>query len=230
MNFILFIILIFLLILLFINKIESFSNEEDCNNFFVSNSYCDYNIDSESCDCKFQKDDVRYIFDSPEPCCKKNCKSLSAKNCVNSNNFTKAPYYCNIGGTCKKYEGTIISSHIATNNCGTDPLNNQILLPYATLDECSKTVDYCDKYNSPYNSIHVNKQNCLKDVSCGYCTNDSNGGKCISGTETGPNNLQKYYFCNPDEKSSSNKYIYGNHADYLLQPANISSFSNQNKI
>ena len=235
---ILFVILFLFLIILLkfkLNNYESFKNinEEnldDCNSFFDKNSYCEYDVDKDICNCKFQKDDVKYIFDSPETCCKKKCGNLSKEKCVDNRNYSKIPYYCNIGGKCKEYEGTIISSHIAANNCGNDPLNNQILLPYASKSDCEKSVDYCDRYNIPSLSENVNKAQCIKDVNCGFCNNDYGGGKCISGTAEGPLDMQKYFYCNPVSKTNDNKYIYGNHMDFLLQPANISSFSNENLV
>ena len=218
-NLILFLFLILILILtyrIFINisKIESFDNK--CNDFFNKNSYCEYDVENEKCRCKFQKDDVKYIFDSIDECCD-NCSKLSKENCVNNKNYEKIPYYCNIGGECKEYNGTIINSHIAANNCGTDPLNNQILLPYESLNECLKTINPCDKYNISSRSKSSNIYECIKDVSCGFCTNDSGEGKCISGTAEGPLDLQNFYFCNPNSKTIANKYIYGDHSEYLLQ-------------
>ena len=242
-NMYLILILILILIILLNFKLyyhESFKNMNDskpiennpdeCNTFFDKNSYCEYDIDEEICNCKFQKDDVKYIFNSPEPCCIKNCSKFSREKCVDNRNYTKVPYYCNIGGTCKEYEGTIISSHIAANNCGNDPLNNQILLPYASKEACQKSIDPCDKHNIPSRSANINKEECLKDVNCGFCTNDYGGGKCISGTAEGPLDLQKYFFCNVGATVNSNKYTYGNQMEYLLQPANISSFSNENLV
>jgi hypothetical protein len=235
----LFLILLILLIIfsfVFINNYkEHFTeseseSESECNNFFDKNSFCSYDVDNNKCDCNLQKDDVKYIFNSPETCCKRRCAELPPEKCVDKQNFRNIPYYCNIGGVCKKYDGTVISSHISANNCGTDPLNNQIMLPYATLEECNKTIDPCDKYNIPTNSIHLNENNCIQDVNCGFCTGDTGGGKCISGTAEGPNDLQQYFFCSTEARTSANKYTYGDHAAYLLQPANINSFSNQNLV
>lgn len=209
-------ILIFLLFILVLKKNkESFENS--CSNFFNKNSFCELNVENNKCTCKLQKDDLRYNFSSPEICCKNNCEELKPEECVENNNFTRVPYYCNIGGVCKKYEGTIVSDHISANYCGTDPLNNQILLPYSSIKECSKSIDYCDKYNNPFNTKHVNKTNCLKDSNCGYCTNSLGGGKCISGNATEPNDLQKYYYCNNYSRDSGNNYEYGNQSAYLLQ-------------
>ena len=189
-----------------------------CNKFFTPNSYCQLNIDNNKCSCKFQKDDIKYTFTSPEPCCERDCQKRTPEECVKRNDFSKMPYYCNIGGKCVQYEGTIISSHIAANNCGTDMLNNQLLLPYADKEECLRTIDICDKYNIPDRSARVNRDECLKDVNCGYCSNEENKGKCISGTISGPQNLQKYFFCTPYQKDGQNNYEYGNHVAYLLQP------------
>ena len=78
---------------------------------------------------------------------------------------------------CKKYNGTIKNSNISANHCGLDPLNNQLLLPYDSLESCMGTVDVCDKYNIPDRSVRVNKSECIKDVNCGYCTNSQGVGK-----------------------------------------------------
>ena len=231
-------LIIFLLITLFIyNKrlnsrlYESFSNndvdeEYYCGKFFSENSFCEYNVDDSKCNCKYQKDDSRYLFNSPESCCQNECSKRTESQCLDPMQGHKIPYYCNIGGQCLKYNGTVNESHIMANNCGLDPLNNQLLLPYSNMEECQKSIDPCDIYNDPKKTDPENKAECLKDFNCGYCTNDTGGGKCISGTASGANDLQKYFFCNPTSRSEKNKYIYGDHAATLLQPANIKSFSN----
>lgn len=220
---IIFILIFILFLIYFINekKRESFKNEkEDCNDFFSRDSYCELDIDKLTCNCKLQKDDLKYLFNSPENCCQRNCMKLSPEECIEDNNFTTIPYYCNIGGKCKEFKGSILESRIATNNCGLDPLNNQLLLPYANEEDCLKNIDPCDKYNIPRRSSHLNQAECIKDVNCGFCTNSTGGGKCISGNASGASNFHKYYFCNPDIKyneDQNNRYIYGNHAAYLLQ-------------
>lgn len=228
-------IIIILLIIILLNTIfysnffliESYTSNElnKCNDFYSKNSYCSWDIDKNKCGCKYQKDTVKYIFDSPNYCCKKDCSKFTEKDCVRTTKDTGIHYYCNYGGKCNKYNGTITSKKIAANYCGNDPLNNQIILPFESLDECNKSLDHCDKYNVPNRSININKYECLKDTKCGFCTNNSNGGKCISGTASGPNDLQKYYFCNPESRGNANKYIYGDHSAYLLQSANIKPFS-----
>jgi hypothetical protein len=219
MKYLFLLIIIFLIIVYFLqnkkHNIESFDNS--CNGFFNKNSFCAYDYDTQKCGCRFQKDDLRYIFDSPFNCCNRICDSLSQEECLDISNNKKIPYYCNIGGNCVKNEGTIVSSHISANYCGNDPLNNQLLLPYTDEESCMKSVDVCDKYNIPSRSKNVNKEQCLKDFNCGYCVNKLGSGKCISGTASGPNDLQKYYYCEPSNVSGTNEYIYGNHAAYLLQ-------------
>jgi hypothetical protein len=236
------ILIIFIIILFYINKIniinkkniisENFNNDNSCDNNidnniltpvqedlcnnFYNNTQCALNIDNDnSCTCKFQKNNIKYSFDSPEFCCKKRCNKNGVNNC-NTCNKNSIPYYCNIGGQCIEYQGTIMNSHISSNNCGTDPLNNQLLLPYASIEECKKSVDICDKYNDNANTVHSNRTNCLADTNCGYCTNDDGGGKCINGTISGPLDLNKYYYCTPYSKSKSNSYEYGNNAQYCL--------------
>lgn len=231
-------IIIILLIIILLNTIfyskfflvESYKSNKDnkldkCNDFYSKNSYCTWDIDKNKCECKYQKDSVKYTIDSPNYCCKKDCGKFSEKDCVTTSEDTSIHYYCNYGGKCNKYHGTMVQSKISSNNCGNDPLNNQIILPFESLNECNKSLDHCDKYNVPDRSININKNECLKDTYCGFCTNNNGGGKCISGTASGPNDLQKYYFCKPEGKGNVNKYIYGNHSAYLLQNANIKSFS-----
>jgi hypothetical protein len=210
--------LIYILVNNYYKNIESYSNSKDnCNIYYDKNSFCQLNVDKNICSCKFQKDDNKYSFNSPEPCCTKICNDTPLEECLNNDNFSKISYYCNIGGKCKEYKGTIINSHISANNCGNDPLTNQLLLPYESYEECSKSLDICDKYNIPNRSKHINKNECLKDVNCGYCSNEYGDGKCISGNATGPSDLMKYYYCSPNETTDKDSYVYGNHVAYLLQ-------------
>lgn len=238
MNFYILLLILIILIILFyfLNsyKIELFSNVENtipgqlmeepenesndhdvCDNFFKK-SFCQLDVDENKCKCKLQKDNVRYTFNSPENCCSRNCSKLKPEDCVSTNNFNKKPYYCNIAGKCVEYKGTIISSHISANNCGMDSLSSQILLPFSTMEECMKTVDQCDLYNVPSRSNAKNKEECLKNVNCGFCSNESGNGKCISGTASGAIDLMKYYYCTPEQTNGKNKYEYGNHVAYII--------------
>jgi hypothetical protein len=62
-----------------------------------------------------------------------------------------------------------------------------------------------------------NKEQCLKDVNCGYCTNSNGVGKCISGNASKPMDLRKYYYCVPNQKNTNNfSYEYGNHMEFLM--------------
>jgi hypothetical protein len=229
-----FLIIIFILIniIQYKNHKELFENSnlfpnKECSNEFLTNSFCQYNTNDEKCECIYQKDEIKLGFYSSPGCCDNRvCSKLSKEECLKQTKRDEIPYYCNIGGKCIKNTGTILSRYISANNCGTDVLNNQILLPYASLEECEKRMDVCEKYNDPSKGRLENKENCLKDVNCGYCTNSQGLGKCISGNATSPSNLEKYYYCDANKKSGKNLYEYGNHAAYLLQPApNIQQYN-----
>jgi hypothetical protein len=233
-------LIIFLIIVsfyYFINNIETFNNNKyysdfdidseiiydsenpdyDCDTFFDSNSFCQLEFESNKCDCKYQKDDLRYIFNSPETCCKRLCRKISPEKCIKTTPYIETNYYCRVGDKCKEYKGIIKNSKISANYCGNDPLNNQLLLPFAYKEECEGTIDICDKYNIPGRSVNINKAECIKDVNCGFCSNNTSGGKCISGTAEGPNDLQQYFYCAPGSTNNTFSYTYGNHVAYLLQ-------------
>jgi len=196
---------------------ENKLDDDKCNDFFKNNSFCTSSPDNNECECSFQKDDLRYMFDSPNTCCKKLCKKYSPEKCLNTTPFLKEKYYCRNGDKCYEKKGIILNSRISANYCGNDPLNNQLLLPYSSYEECMKTVDVCDKHNKNDRSLNVNKSECLKDVNCGFCTNNTGGGLCISGTASGPSDLNKYYYCTPESVSKTYSYKYGNHMDFILQ-------------
>jgi hypothetical protein len=200
------------------NIVEDSENpDEECNGFFDANSFCQLEFETNQCDCKYQKDDLRYIFDSPETCCKRLCRKIPPEKCVKTTPYLEQPYYCPRGNECKEYKGIIKNSKISANYCGNDPLTNQLLLPLASKEECEKRLDVCDKYNVPNRSMNINKSECIKNVNCGFCANNTGGGKCISGTASGPNDLQQYYYCEPASTDKTFSYSYGNHAEYLLQ-------------
>jgi hypothetical protein len=188
---------------------------EQCNAYFPNNSFCQFDEDLNQCKCKYQKDSVKYAFPSPISCCDRLCSLLPREKCLASTSLEKPTYYCNIGGVCLPRTATIRDNQISANNCGTDPLNNQLLLPYMTKEECEKTADPCDVYNSKFKTESEKKDACLKDDKCGYCTNQYNVGKCISGTASGPLDLQKYYYCVPSRTQGSYEYQYGDHAQAL---------------
>jgi hypothetical protein len=194
-----------------INSTKKFDSQ------YAKNSFCQLDDSKTKCVCKFQKDDVKAAFNSPQINCDKICASIEAKDCLENNEFTEIPYYCNIAGKCIKYKGTVISSHISANNCGTEQLTNQLLLPFSTIEECEKSLDPCNKYNDPKKSVHLNRTECLGNPNCGFCTNSNGEGKCISGNATGPSDLNKYYYCNPYNGNKNNTYEYGNRAEYILQ-------------
>jgi hypothetical protein len=196
---------------------KKLNSTKKIDNQYAKNSFCQLDNSKTKCVCKFQKDDIKAAFNSPQINCDKICASIEAKDCLENNEFTEIPYYCNIDGKCIKYKGTVVSSHISANNCGTEQLTNQLLLPYSSLEECEKSLDPCNKYNDPKKSVHLNRTECLGNSSCGFCTNSNGEGKCISGNATGPSDLNKYYYCNPYNGNKNNTYEYGNRAEYILE-------------
>jgi len=188
---------------------------EICNSYFPDNSFCQWDEDINQCSCKYQKDSVKYPFPSPVPCCDRLCKNLPREKCMAQSKLIKPTYYCNIGGVCLERTATVKDNQISANNCGTDSLNNQLLLPYMSLEECNQQIDPCDIHNRKEFTETQRKDSCLNDVRCGYCTNKQGVGKCISGTPSGPLDLLKYYYCVPSRTDGTYEYQYGNHAEPL---------------
>ncbi len=234
-------IIIFFLLIFYIQKNiikESFANSEiyvddyekeipkiidgqnqvkiKCNDLFKSNSFCQWDENLNKCTCKYQKDELKYAFYSEPDCCDRQCSNLPKEKCLLLSSDLKQPkYYCNIGGKCYEKIATIRNNEISANNCGLDSLNNQLLLPYTSLAECEGRINVCDKYNDPSYTLTQKKTYCLSDNRCGFCTNNTNDGKCIEGTASGPLDLQKYYYCDPSRTEGSNEYTYGNQAQAL---------------
>ena len=227
--FYMFIILLILLIILFImNKYKYFklnykenykeNFQSSCNNFFKGKTFCQLNKNNNKCECKYQKDGIN-PFGAPETCCDNKCSKIKPEDCHEPDPKLQSSYYCNVAGKCIEYTGTIKNDTISQNNCGLDPLNNQLLLPYITKEECLRDNNPCDKYNKLDESTTEKKNYCLKDTNCGFCTNSYGEGKCIGGTASGPNDILKYFYCLPRQTNTSsdnNKYEYGNRALYIL--------------
>jgi len=212
--FILFIILFYNDKYLKLNYKETF--QSSCNNFYKGKTFCQLNKNINKCECKYQKDGINYPFSAPEPCCDNKCSKMKPEECHEPNPKLQSSYYCNVAGKCIEYTGTIKNSRISQNNCGLDPLNNQLLLPYITKEQCNSQNNPCDKYNKLNMSTMEKKNFCLKDTNCGFCTNSYGDGKCIGGTASGPNDIIKYYYCIPGQTNNTNKYQYGNHALYIM--------------
>ena len=194
-------------------KLENFQN--NCPLFFKGNTFCQLNKNNNKCECKYQKVGINYPFMAPESCCNNKCNLLSPSECQEKNPIEKTSYFCNIGGKCIEYKGTNQNINISQNNCGLDPLNNQLILPYTSMQECESQNNPCNKYNNYKWSTAKKKSKCLKNVNCGFCTNSYGEGKCIDGNATGPNDILKYFYCIPGV-SKNNTYTYGDHALYIL--------------
>lgn len=190
--------------------------QTQCNQFFQSNSFCQWDNDLNKCSCKYQKDEIKYSFPSQPGCCDRLCSQIPKEKCLQlSDKLVQPTYYCKIGGTCYERVATVKNNQISANNCGTDSLNNQLLLPYTSKEECEGVISVCDKYNDPTYTESEKKAKCLTDNRCGLCTNKNGKGKCIEGTSTGPLDLQKYYYCDPSRTEGSYEYSYGDQAEAL---------------
>jgi hypothetical protein len=185
-------------------KNEKYKNQENCKN----TSFCAYDINQNKCVCASQKDDARLQFPNDPNCCETQCNTLPKEKCVQNELNTK--YYCNIGGVCKEYNATIQDSVIMANICGIDNVTNQYIMPFMSKEECINKSDPCSKYNNEKLGVSDRERSCLNDTKCGICYNESNVGKCISGTPEGPNDMSTYYFCKPSQRNSdgSNTGIY----------------------
>ncbi len=187
----------------------------NCNAYFNQDSFCQFDLNDNKCKCKYQKDEVKYALDSPVPCCDRLCSLLPPEKCMMADNLKPVTYYCNIGGVCQERTATIRNNMISANNCGNDPLTNELLLPYATKEECMNTIDPCDIYNNDKLNESEKKSVCLKDPRCGFCTNQFGEGKCVSGVTDGPLDRMKYFYCLPGQTDDKYKYYYGDHVATL---------------
>ena len=213
---------IFILIIILLFFLGNAILKKKIENFDCKNSFCTVDLKENKCTCKYQKDAVRYLFDTSEVCCENQCQKLSLEECVEKSPDKRINYYCNISGKCIKMMGTTDENHISMNHCQLDILSNQPTIPFSTYDDCMKNTHICDKYNDKNGiSKGVNKENCLKDVNCAVCSNDLGEGKCIEGNATQALDIMKYPNCIPNAKNNKNKYEYGDHANGFLQPAII---------
>jgi hypothetical protein len=213
MVYLIFILLFILFYFLNVAFSENFINNS-CNTFFKNKTFCTFDINSNQCKCTYQKDGVNIPYQGPANCCNEICRNKSKEQCNKSIENKEGKYYCNINGKCIEYKGTIMNSHISANNCGTDQLNNQLLLPFTSKQNCEGSLSPCDNFNKNNLSTDEKKSQCLKNVNCGFCTNNYGFGKCIDGTAEGPTNIVKYQQCvvNP---SSGNKFKY-EYGDFLF--------------
>lgn len=86
--------------------------------------------------------------------------------------------------------------------------NNILDIPitgYQTKAECLANNDICQQYSN-------DKNKCIKQTNCGYCTNDKNQGMCLSGTPSGPINLK--YKCQ-QSGHKSNDFTMGHPDEYI---------------
>lgn len=186
------IILIIFIIFLFLglNFKEKFSN--GCNDFFRGKTFCNFDDDQSRCICSFQKNYVKKPFLAPDDCCNNRCEGLEREECNNIDKKLKNYYYCNVNGKCEKLTGDSMSKRLSLNICGLDRLNQSIVSPYISEEQCEKDNNQCKKYNIRERSATYNKNKCLKNDNCGFCYNEYGDGICIEGDRNGPLDRMKY--------------------------------------
>ena len=196
------IIILLIILILFKNyKKESFSNFSNikCPKTIKNlSNFCIWDKDDERCKCVFQKSND-YYYNFPV-CCNSECSKLSKSECVPNDNVK---YYCqnNSGTDCDSYNAYINEKRVSGNVCGTEILTNNYKRPYMSYEECKKDINQCTKYK--------NKNDCTSNNICGWCSNSSGKGICIEGTSSGPIDLFKYHYCDPNQKNENNSWSYG---------------------
>ena len=199
---IIFFLLVFLLVLIIIGfKRENFANfnNNECPKIMKKKTnFCNWNKNSNKCECVFQEGDS-YLYNFPT-CCNQQCSNLSKNECIPDKNLK---YYCfNENGTdCVKYNAFLYSNKISGNVCGLNILTNNYMKPYLTYNECKRDLNPCIK--------NKDKNSCVNDNRCGWCSNEEGEGLCIEGTAMGPIDLNKYSFCVPNQIGNKNSWSYG---------------------
>ena len=194
--------LVLLLLFFFLKKKESFSNfnsELKCpDNVKDKTNFCMWNKNSNQCECVFQQGDS-YLYNFPV-CCNQKCNQLSKEECIPDK---KLQYYCfNEDATdCVAYNSFLTDKKISGNVCGINNLTNNFMKPYLTYESCKKDLSPCSK--------NKERNTCIKDSRCGWCSNLSGGGLCLEGTAMGPLDLNKYSYCVPNQYGNKNSWSYG---------------------
>lgn len=205
----LFLLLILLILLIIFTKKslinikkENYSNYSniECPKLIKNlSNFCMWDKDIDSCKCVFQKAGD-YFYNFPQ-CCNKKCNELNKEQCVS--NKSNIYYYCknNSGTDCNKYSGYIENDKISGNICGIEILTNNYKQPYMSYEECKKDLNICNQYKT--------KDKCINNNKCGWCSNNERKGLCIEGTSSGPIDLFKYNYCDPNNKNNNNSWSYG---------------------
>lgn len=226
-----FYLLIFLLLLLFItyyinknknNNIENFNshqmnNRDKCSKIDNQTNFCNWNSNDKKCYCSYQPGLAYTNFPQNPDCCEKSCSELSEDDCQKDNLEGNVKYYCPINSECQEFIGYKNSTKISANTCGLDKLNYQTIYPFLSKRDCQLSINQCDLYNNTNLTSSEQKEKCLEQTFCGWCTNNLGVGKCIEGTASGPNNIYKYNFCKLDNSSLNNSYTHGSNLEFNIQ-------------
>ena len=211
--YILFVLILIFIIFYVINNFYKEHFSSYINPFYKNKCFCTYNKNTNKCNCTYQHDTMNIPYKAPETACNNECINKNPNECVKNNN--EINYYCKLNGKCVEYKGTNQANFISLNNCGTDKLTNEIILPYLSKEDCEGSLNICDSFNKSEYSESEKKEKCLKNTQCGFCTNKFGQGKCVQGTAEGPLDLNDD--CAYNFQNSENKYTYG---DFLFSGIN----------
>lgn len=222
-------LLVILIIILFIiyyirrnENVENFNshhvnNKNECPKINNQTSFCNWDNNDKKCYCSYQPGLAYTNFPQNPNCCDKSCVELSEDECQKNNLEGNVTYYCPVNGECQEFMGYKTNTKISANTCGLDKLNYQTIYPFLSKRDCQLSINQCDLYNNTNLTSSEQKEKCLQQTFCGWCTNNLGVGKCIEGTASGPNNIYKYNFCKLNSNSSNNSYTHGSNLEFNIQ-------------
>ena len=219
------ILLLTLLIIYYIHKnenIENFNshqvnNKNECTKIDNQINFCNWDNNDKKCYCSYQPGLAYTNFPQIPTCCNESCSELSEDECQRDNIEGNIKYYCPINSECQEFMGYKTDTKISANTCGIDKLNYQTIYPFLSKRDCQLSINQCDLYNNSNLTASEQKEKCLQQTFCGWCTNNLGVGKCIEGTASGPNDIYKYNFCKIGNSGSNNSYTHGSNLEFNIQ-------------
>jgi hypothetical protein len=123
------------------------------------------------------------------------------ETCIGKDNIIEEEdnryYYCQSDGKCTRR--LIDIKHASANNCDYNNLSERMNPAFIKSNVCNESLDTCGTFNT-------NKEKCITNSNCGWCTDSTGNGKCVSGTPTGPNN--QTYKCKPQTGHTIYNYTF----------------------
>jgi len=193
------------------------NNKNECPKINNQTNFCNWNSNDKKCYCSYQPGLAYTNFPQNPNCCEKSCAELSEDECQIDNLEGNVKYYCPINGECREFMGYKTNTKISANTCGIDKLNYQTIYPFLSKRDCQLSINQCDLYNNTNLTSSEQREKCLEQTFCGWCTNNLGVGKCVEGTASGPNNIYKYNFCKVNNSGLNNSYTFSNNLVFNIQ-------------